>query len=238
MQQLIRQQLDSLASINSAMPYCDLTLSNTEIADLAEYLSLIKHWTIKVDLVSLQSDEMLVSRHIIDCVCANQIIASKNILPELVFVDVGSGAGLPGIILALLNRQRKIFLVEPRKKRCVFLNEVKRKLKLDRVEVCAMDFQKFVDCGYAGRCNFLDGHDSCEHDASSNFTVGLVISRALGMQDEYLQTAKQIISTDGFVAQMLGSEIANSQICFQNLEDFNFLLPPDNAKRTVRLFRI
>ena len=57
------QELEQAFDVSAFFP-----LTGQEVADLAHYLELIKTWTTKVDLVSMQSDEMLVSRHIIDCV--------------------------------------------------------------------------------------------------------------------------------------------------------------------------
>jgi 16S rRNA (guanine(527)-N(7))-methyltransferase RsmG len=198
-------------------------LTDTEIDELIQYLKLIKQWNIKVDLVSPQSDEMLISRHLIDCVCAGKIVASQNIPADLDFVDVGSGAGLPGIILAVLDKGRVVHLVEPRQKRCLFLNEVKSELKLENIRIHEHDFLAF-------------SRMTLKNAMSSN--VGLIISRALGRRDEYLQISQKLIEPIGFVVEMLAAKFQTTQNLFiQNIfaheKAYNFLLPPDSAKRSL-----
>lgn len=198
-------------------------LVRENVADLARYLELIKDWTTKVDLVSMQSDEMLVSRHIIDCVCAGKVIASLDITPKLSFVDVGSGAGLPGMVLALLDRERKVHLVEPRKKRCGFLQEAKQQLKLEKVEIHEMDFAGFV-------AKYTKS-DKTPIDAG----VGLIIARAIGMRERYLKQALKLADKNGFVAEMLGAKLPDvdktNSACLYRSDSFT--LPPDGAKRTL-----
>lgn len=69
-------------------------------------------------------------RHILNCAIAEQAIPHGATV-----VDVGSGAGLPGIPLAIARPDLQITLIEPLLKRSVFLQEVKDKLQLDNVRV-------------------------------------------------------------------------------------------------------
>ncbi len=70
------------------------------------------------------------NRHILNCA-----VISEAIGDNLTVADIGSGAGLPGIPLALARPDLEIFLVEPLLKRSVFLNEVVEKLQLDNATV-------------------------------------------------------------------------------------------------------
>ncbi|MFV8382137.1 16S rRNA (guanine(527)-N(7))-methyltransferase RsmG [Corynebacterium hindlerae] len=69
-------------------------------------------------------------RHILNCA-----VAQEAIPPGVTVADVGSGAGLPGIPLAIARPDLKIILIEPLLKRSVFLGEVVEKLGLDNVTV-------------------------------------------------------------------------------------------------------
>ena len=228
-------------------------LARKIVADLAQYLELVKTWTTKVDLVSMQSDEMLVSRHIIDCVCAGKVIASLGIDPKLSFADVGSGAGLPGIILALLDRERKVHLIEPRKKRCGFLQETKQQLGLENVEIHEIDFAGFAaryrmnhaanaakNSSSRSKGRSMDDDDSSdivknESKAAMDKGIGLIIARAIGMRERYLKQAWKLVNKNGFVAEMLGAKLPDiDKIDSAWLySTYNFTLPPDGAKRTL-----
>ena len=218
LQILIEQQY---AYIQTADTSAFTPLARQEITDLAHYLELIKTWTTKIDLVSMQSDEMLVSRHIIDCVCTGKIVAQLDISPGLNFVDVGSGAGLPGIVLALLDRKRKVHLVEPRKKRCIFLQEAKQQLGLANTEIHEIDFAGFA----------------AKYRAGNSAGIGLIIARAIGMRERYLKQAWKLVDKNGFVAEMLGAKLpelpVEKTVGGHLYKNYNFNLPPDDAKRSL-----
>lgn len=61
------------------------------------------------------------------------------------FADIGTGAGYPGLILAMANSQVKCYLVEPRNKRVAFLNFVKNSLKLENIEVIPKRVEEIKD---------------------------------------------------------------------------------------------
>ena len=67
--------------------------------------------------------------HIVDCLAINREISSNKIL------DVGTGAGLPGVVIALTNPETKITLLDSNQKKMAFLTHVKSKLKLKNVEL-------------------------------------------------------------------------------------------------------
>ena len=98
------------------------------IADLQQYRSYLEDWNQKMNLVGPSTLEIFWSRHAWD---------SAQILPlepeALTWADLGAGAGLPGIVLAILQKNRPgfhIHLVESMAKRCRFLTEVVTALNL------------------------------------------------------------------------------------------------------------
>lgn len=100
---------------------------------LRAFEGLIREWAPRLDLVSPSDLPRLWDRHITDSLRALRWVASAASGP---CVDVGSGAGLPGIPLAIAS-DRPWRLVEPRHKRAAFLEEVVRELGLDSCEVLA-----------------------------------------------------------------------------------------------------
>lgn len=96
---------------------------------LSEYISLIKKWNKTRNLISRQSTDQDLKNHIVDCLAINREISSNKIL------DVGTGAGLPGVVIALTNPETKITLLDSNQKKMAFLTHVKSKLKLKNVEL-------------------------------------------------------------------------------------------------------
>lgn len=94
---------------------------------LSRYAELVRAWAPKLDLVSPGDLERFEERHIADSLRALDLISTA---PAGLCADVGSGAGLPGIPLAIASG-RRWRLFEPRARRAAFLEEVVRELELD-----------------------------------------------------------------------------------------------------------
>lgn len=110
-------------------------VSRETISKLEQFAELLKDWNQKMNLVSRNSIEVLWERHILDSV---QLI--NYISPTIkTLVDIGSGAGFPGLILAILMQEKipdaKITLVESITKKTVYLKDVCERLKLSNVSV-------------------------------------------------------------------------------------------------------
>jgi 16S rRNA (guanine527-N7)-methyltransferase len=113
---------------------------------LAAYEELVRAWAGRLDLVSPGDLARFGSRHIADSLRALDLVQTA---PEGPCADVGSGAGLPGIPLAIASG-RRWRLLEPRAKRAGFLEEVARSLDLD-CEVLRLTAQDAArDPGLAG----------------------------------------------------------------------------------------
>ncbi len=93
------------------------------------YEKLYLQWNKKINLTSKSQSSNFKQRHVIDCLQLCQLIPEQRNV-----VDIGSGMGLPGIILAVSLPQDMI-LVEPNQKKATFLLEVKRQLELNNVKI-------------------------------------------------------------------------------------------------------
>ncbi len=106
-------------------------VSRETINSLCEYETLLSKWNSKINLVSKNTLADIWNRHFLD---SGQIIKHVDASRKR-WVDVGSGAGFPGLVIALLLRDREIdcelVLIEKSTKKVYFLNEVIRKLDLN-----------------------------------------------------------------------------------------------------------
>lgn len=127
------------------------TVSNEEQRALTHkliaYLSLIAKWNRVYNLTALRDPVQMLEQHLLDSAAivrpllarldaagAHPYIAGT---PRRRVVDVGSGAGLPGIVLAILRRDLDLLLVEPVGKKAAFLRQVAAELALTNVKVMA-----------------------------------------------------------------------------------------------------
>ncbi len=110
--------------------------------DLLLYQEKLLQWQKSVNLISNKTAADVWERHIMDSARVFDFIpASAKVL-----ADFGSGAGFPGMALAILDRQKprldRIYLIESDSKKCLFLQEIKRLLKLEAVVVLNQRIEK------------------------------------------------------------------------------------------------
>ena len=96
---------------------------------LLEYLALMQKWNRTYNLTAVREPLKMVSYHVLDSLAVAPHLNARTIL------DVGSGAGLPGIPLALALPQTAVTLLESSHKKAAFLQQAKTDLKLDNVTV-------------------------------------------------------------------------------------------------------
>ena len=106
-------------------------------ARLVRYTTLVERWSGRHNLVSYRDREELVRRHVAEALAGLQVMGESGWL-----VDVGSGAGLPGIPLLACRPRWRGTLLEPRQKRWAFLRLAIRELDLD-AEAEAVRFEDF-----------------------------------------------------------------------------------------------
>jgi 16S rRNA (guanine527-N7)-methyltransferase len=112
-------------------PYLD-RCSASLYSQLSAYLDLLLKWNARTNLTAIRDPEEIVRRHFGESLFAAQHIGHPNTL-----LDFGSGAGFPGLPIALLRPDTQVTLAESQNKKATFLREVVRTLNLPNVEVWA-----------------------------------------------------------------------------------------------------
>lgn len=95
-----------------------------------KYMRLVQEWNEKINLTAITEDDEFIKKHFIDCIKAfksDQMKSAKSI------IDVGTGAGFPGIPIAIMRDDVKVCLLDSLNKRINFLNTVVRELELKNV---------------------------------------------------------------------------------------------------------
>lgn len=107
-----------------------VSLEREQIGQFREYERLLSEWSGRVRLVSTGDRERLRQRHFLDCLAAGPyLMAGQRLL------DLGSGAGLPGVVLHIAVPGIRTALVESARMKALFLREVKARLGLVQLEV-------------------------------------------------------------------------------------------------------
>jgi len=106
-------------------------LDENKINMFEKYMVLLKEWNEKINLTAITEDDEIVRKHFLDSI---SIIKSGLINDNLKIIDVGTGAGFPGIPLKIINPTLKVTLLDSLKKRVNFLNQVINELGLKNIE--------------------------------------------------------------------------------------------------------
>lgn len=104
-------------------------LNANAIEKLVAYLQLLHKWNQTYNLTSIDTHAEMVTHHLLDSLSIAPFIQGENIL------DVGTGAGLPGIPLAIAQPDFKFYLLDSNGKKIRFLAHVLHQIKLDNVEL-------------------------------------------------------------------------------------------------------
>ena len=105
-------------------------LSSRDIRIFSLYIEELQRWAKVFNLVSQWDEATIIRTHILDAIAVSPFLPGHGRL-----LDLGSGAGLPGLVLAITQPKRRVTLVEVRRKRANFLRHVVREAKLENVEV-------------------------------------------------------------------------------------------------------
>lgn len=107
-----------------------LALTENQYEQFIKYMRLVQEWNEKINLTAIIEDEEFIKKHFIDCI---KVFKSDAIKEAKTIIDVGTGAGFPGVPIAILHPTAKITLLDSLNKRINFLNLVVKELELKNV---------------------------------------------------------------------------------------------------------
>lgn len=113
-------------------------VSRETFSPLAKYVALLLKWNKSINLIGPATENDIWARHIDDSAQLVALIPSN----ATSLVDLGSGAGLPGLVIAIMRPDLRVTLVEQDQRKAAFLKEAKRALALANATVAAMDIAK------------------------------------------------------------------------------------------------
>lgn len=141
-----------------------LSLSDEQLSKIIAYLALLVKWNSVYNLTSVRDPKEMVKQHLLDSLSAAHAFKdAQNIL------DVGSGGGLPGMILAICYPDKRISMIDTVNKKTAFLNQAKAELGLKNVTVhtgrvealqVVDKFDVITSRAFSEICNFVNwsGH--------------------------------------------------------------------------------
>lgn len=147
-----------------------LDVTPTQQDQLMDYLGLMFKWNSVYNLTSLRDPMQMVTHHLLDSLAAvPAFVGARNVL------DVGSGGGLPGIVLAIVRPDMKVSMIDTVHKKTAFLIQVKAELGLANVTVYTMRVEQL--------------------DVSDKFDV--ITSRAFADLSDFVNWSSHLLAEDG-----------------------------------------
>ncbi len=146
----------------------ELNLTPDQIDQLIELVSLLFKWNRAYNLTSVRDPQQMLVRHIMDSILVSPYLQGENI------VDVGTGPGLPGLPLAIMNPDKTFVLIDSLGKRVTFIRQVVHLIKLKNVVAVQSRVENYqpeqaFDCvisrAFASLADMLTW---CHHLPSSN----------------------------------------------------------------------
>lgn len=142
----------NIAEIKGRYSGLGIAVSDEQIELLDRYISLLRHYSDKLKLVSKKDINIIFENHILDSLDVLFMMEKyvENDTPfhslkaKVTLLDVGSGGGLPGIPLAILLHNSQVTLLERASRKYGFLEMVKRKLNLQNLAVNQGDYQDII----------------------------------------------------------------------------------------------
>lgn len=168
------------AALDRGVGELALALPASARDQLLAYMQLIGKWNRTYNLTAIRDPFVMVTHHLLD---------SLAVLPHLALADgtrladAGSGAGLPGIPLAIARPGWRVVLAESSEKKAAFLRQVKIELALDNVQV----------------------HEGRVEAWRPQPLFDLVISRAFAVLEDFVAACRHLVGPAGALAAMRGA---------------------------------
>lgn len=190
-----------------------------QIEQFYKYMNLLIEWNEKMNLTAITEPKEIILKHFIDSITILKYIDDNSKL-----VDVGTGAGFPGVPLSIMKPTLKIILVDSLNKRLIFLQEVVKELNLKNIEIVHARAEEFgQNKNYREKFDIATSRAVANLATLSEYLVPLVKigGKIISMK---ASNAKEEINDAQKAIEVLGGKI-------EKIEEFD--LPESDIGRTI-----
>lgn len=175
--------LNDKAQLEGGMDNLGFEIMPENVDKLLIYKDLLLKWNKSINLTSIKNKE-IVTHHFLDCLAVIPFIKSSSLL------DVGTGAGLPGIVIAIIKPDIKISLIDKVGKKIAFIKRVLAELDIKNVQT----------------------HHSRVELMTSEEKYDGIISRAFSNMGDFVQITKHLLKKQGVWYGMKSKKILNDEM--------------------------
>lgn len=209
---------DELHALND-----NLIIPSNHLAELiARYVSLIEKWNRTYNLTAAKNSQEIFQHHVMDSLSVLSYIKGTQV------VDVGSGAGFPGIVIALAKPDWNISLIEANQKKASFLQQVKIELMLTNAKVVATRVEHFqpqhqinsiISRAFASLGDFISITQHLAPKGASSLDCQWIAMKAHCTTEELDQVQKPYVIKQNILLQVPGLEATRRLIVIEKLTE-------------------
>ena len=201
----------------------NVDITEEQIEKHFEYMNLLLEWNEKINLTAITAQEDVVLKHFIDSMTVLKYIEKDNRI-----IDVGTGAGFPGIPIAMMRRDAHVTLLDSLNKRINFLNEVCKQVDIENT-------------------NTIHGRaEDMAHNKKMRESYDIAASRAVSNLTTLVEYLLPFVKVGGKCICMKGpdieEELNNAKFAIKELggeieKVENFLLPASDIERNIIIIK-
>lgn len=161
----------------------DSDLSAAQMEQVSAYLDLLLKWNAKINLTAVRAPEEIMTRHFGESFFAARMLVDAKSETATV-IDLGSGAGFPGLPIAIYAPKAKVTLIEAQNKKATFLKEVIRSIGLKNVTVFVGRGEDFPGKAELVTLRAVERFVSAAKTAAGLLTAGGRLGLMIGVEQE------------------------------------------------------
>lgn len=199
----------------------NILLTSEQLNKFKTYYNLLKEWNEKFNLTAITEEKEVYLKHFYDSLCLSKIEKLNN--KEI--CDFGTGAGFPGVPLAIVYNDSSFILVESNGKKVKFLTEVINKLDLKNIKIINERVENIVK-------TYNEKFDIVTCRAVSNINIILELSSRLIRINGIFAPLKSNIELE---TNNMTNELIN-KLGFECIKIIKYNLPSENSLRTIPIY--
>ncbi|WP_318269683.1 16S rRNA (guanine(527)-N(7))-methyltransferase RsmG [Salinisphaera orenii] len=205
---------DARGVLDAGIETMDSNVSLKARSQLIRYLETLTTWNATYNLTAIREPRAMVVRHILDCVAVLPLLSGRTL------ADIGSGAGLPGLVVAIARPKIQVTLIESSRKKAAFLRHAKRELGLTNVHIVPRRIEQW----------------------HADTTFDIITARAFAQAAECVSAAEHLLAAGGEFMLMKGvnpsDELSELPPAWRIMENRPVSIPGlDGERHVVRLSR-
>jgi 16S rRNA (guanine527-N7)-methyltransferase len=207
-----------------------------DIAKMQAFLDILFEYNKNINLVGTKNRDEILIRHFFDCLSIFNFLncADGNIIKIKTILDIGTGAGLPGILLAIFLKKSEIYLLDSKNKAITFIKIVINTLKLDNAYVLSGRAEELAhDTRYREKFDIVVSRALAKTSVLSELAIPFIKvgGRAILYKSKNLAEELQL---SGKTISAMGSEIENIfEVKIPCLDEYRALLILKKVSQTI-----